>query len=393
MFKLMKLFSVFVILIFSFFLNRTYAEEILIEDLELNQLDNSIILNEDKAPLEAPEETEYLNAKVVEIIDEDSIEIEGKIQIHQKIKISLLEGNEIGKEVIVENGATNTTQLIQYKKGDEVIVSFVKNLNGEEIFYITDIVRTNAILVLFILFVILAILVGGKKGFSSLLAMVASFVILFLFILPQIQSGKDPVITAIFASIIIIPITFYLSHGFNRKTTIAMIGSFGSLIITGILASLFVEFSHLTGTASEEAIFLQMSNEIQYNLKGLLLAGIIIGTLGVMDDITISQTSICFQLYDLKNDLSFKELFTRSIKIGKDHIASMINTLILVYTGASMPLLLLFMNNPRPFDEILNYEMISTEIVRTLVGSIGLILAVPITTYLACYFVKKQKRN
>ncbi len=221
--------------------------------------------------------------------------------------------------------------------------------------------------------------------------MTISFAILFIFVLPQIQAGKDPVLIAILASIIIIPVTFYMSHGFEKKITVSVIATFIALVITGLLSSFFVDLTHLSGTASEESMFLQMSNGIQYNLKGLLLAGIIIGTLGVMDDITVSQTAIVYQLHDLKNDLPFSELFKRSIQIGKDHIASMINTLVLVYTGASMPLLLLFMNNPRPFDEILNFELITTEIVRTLVGSIGLILAVPITTYLACYFVKRTK--
>jgi len=218
-----------------------------------------------------------------------------------------------------------------------------------------------------------------------------TFVILFSFVLPQIQSGKNPVVIAILASIVIIPITFYLSHGFEQKTSIAILGTSIALVITGILSNIFVNLTYLTGTSSEESLFLQTSGGLQYNLKGLLLAGIIIGTLGVIDDITISQTAIVYQLYSLKNDMSFSQLFKKSIEIGKDHIASMINTLILVYTGASLPLLLLFMSSTRPFGEILSYEVVTTEIVRTLVGSIGLILAVPITTYLACHFVKKTR--
>jgi len=216
--------------------------------------------------------------------------------------------------------------------------------------------------------------------------MLLSFGVLFIFVLPQIQAGRDPVLIAVISSIFIIPITFYLSHGFERKTTIAVIGTFIALVITGILAVLFVNGAHLNGF-SEDAMFLQTMDGVQYNLRGILLSGIIIGTLGVMDDITVSQTSIVFQLYDVKKDMTVMELFTRSIQIGKDHIASMVNTLVLVYTGASLPLLLLFMNNPRPLGEILSVEAVSTEIVRTLVGSIGLILAVPITTFLASIFV------
>ncbi len=192
---------------------------------------------------------------------------------------------------------------------------------------------------------------------------------------------------------IIIPITFYLSHGFNKRTTIAIVGTIIALTITGILSVIFSNLAHLSGAESEEVLFLQGMNNTTYNLKGLLLAGILIGTLGIMDDITISQTSIVHQLYDLKKDISTKELFKRSLELGRDHIASMINTLILVYAGASMPLLLLFLSDDRTFSEVISLEVVSTEIVRTLVGSIGLILAVPITTYLACYFVKKLQQN
>ncbi len=337
-------------------------------------------------------ETDYVQGRILEVLEEKDIEIQGITQKYQKLKVLVIEGALDNKEIIVENGASVMAQVILYQKGDTVIMAYTKDFEGKDSFFITDFVRTNGILILFIFFVFISVLIGSKKGFLSLLSMAASFVIIFTFVLPQIQAGRDPVLIAILASIVIIPITFYMSHGFEKKITVSVVATFIALIITGLLSSFFVNLTHLSGTASEEALFLQMSNGVQYNLKGLLLAGIIIGTLGVMDDITVSQTAIVYQLNDLKKDLAFSELFKRSIQIGKDHIASMINTLILVYTGASMPLLLLFMNNPRPFDEILNFELISTEIVRTLVGSIGLILAVPITTYLACYFAKKNSK-
>lgn len=344
----------------------------------------------EQSEIQVPE-TDYIQGKIIEILEEKDIELQGQTQKYQKLKILVTEGSLNGKEIIVENGAFAMAQVILYHKGDTVILSYTKGVEGNDIFYITDFVRTNGILILFIVFIVISLIIGSKKGFFSLLSMAISFAILFIFVLPQIQAGKDPVLIAILASIVIIPVTFYMSHGFEKKITVSVIATFVALVITGLLSIFFVNLTHLSGTASEESMFLQTLGGIQYNLKGLLLAGIIIGTLGVMDDITVSQTAIVYQLHDLKNDLSFSELFKRSIQIGKDHIASMINTLILVYTGASMPLLLLFMNNPRPFDEILNFELITTEIVRTLVGSIGLILAVPITTYLACYFVKRKK--
>jgi len=333
---------------------------------------------------------EYLEGKIIEILEEGEINFQGQSQKYQKLKILVTKGSFKDKEIIVENGSFPTAQVILYHKGDKVMISYDKGFDGTDVFYVTDYIRINGVVILFILFIIISLLIGSKKGLFSLISMVVSFVILFTFVLPRIQGGRDPVLTSILASIVIIPITFYLSHGFNKKTTVSIFGTFIALVITGILSSIFVNITHLTGTSSEEAMFLQTLGGVQYNLKGLLLAGIIIGTLGVMDDVTVSQTAIVYQLHDLKNNLTFSELFLRSIQVGKDHIASMINTLILVYTGASLPFLLLFVNNPRPVSELINFEFITAEIVRTLVGSIGLILAVPITTYLACFFVKRK---
>ena len=167
-------------------------------------------------------------------------------------------------------------------------------------------------------------------------------------------------------------------------------GTLIALIITGILSSVFVEAARLTGFASEEAGFLRVARQM-INIKGLLLAGIIIGVLGILDDITISQSAIVFQLKEANKKLKFNELYKRAMNVGQDHISSMVNTLVLVYAGASLPLLLLFIDNPQPFFEVINYEIIADEIVRTLVGSIGLILAVPITTLIAALVSNKKK--
>jgi len=188
----------------------------------------------------------------------------------------------------------------------------------------------------------------------------------------------------------IIPATFFLSHGFNKKTWIAIGGTLIALIITGVLADIFVEGAKLTGFASEEAGFLQAHKLGLINIKGLLLAGIIIGVLGVLDDITVSQSAIVQQLKEANSKLKAGELYKKAMSVGKDHIASMVNTLILVYTGAALPLLLLFIDNPHPFSDIINYEIIADEVVRTLVGSIGLMLAVPITTFIAAFIASQE---
>lgn len=340
-------------------------------------------------PLFAQEEVsqfpkeEILEGTIVEILEEKELELEGQKQLYQKLEILVTKGTLKDRKIIVEAGDLPVVSQPKYKKGDKVLVSFSKDFAGNDMFYISDFVRRDSLTVLFFIFIALVVLVGGWRGASSLLGMGFSFLIIFKFILPQILAGRDPVLVAILGSLFIVPLTFYLSHGLNRKTTIAMVGTFASLLITGILAKIFVEMARLTGYASEEAAFLQVFKQGVMNVKGLLLAGIIVGALGVLDDVTVAQAAVVEQLRRAKKKIPPKELFIRAMSVGQDHIASMVNTLVLVYTGAALPLLLLFINNPHPFSEIVNYEIIAEEIVRTLVASIGLISAVPITTFLA----------
>ncbi|HVF68934.1 MAG TPA: YibE/F family protein, partial [Xanthomonadales bacterium] len=218
---------------------------------------------------------------------------------------------------------------------------------------------------------------------TSLVGMAVSFLMIFFVVLPQILKGHDPITVAILSSLVIIPVSFYMTHGVNKKTTSAVMGTVISLVITGLLANFFVNIGHLTGFTSDEASFLETAKKGAVQMKGLLLAGIIIGALGVLDDITISQSAIVFQLRNTSEKLKFWQVYKKAMDIGRDHIASMVNTLVLVYTGAALPLLLIFIDNPRPFTEIINYEMISEEIIRTIVVSIGLILAVPLVTLIA----------
>lgn len=335
---------------------------------------------------------ESLEGEVVEILKEGEIGEFGDSQLYQELRVEVSKGSLKDKDIKVQNGNIPTSNIIKYKIGDKLVISHTKDINGNDIFMISDYVRRDSLLVLFIIFSVLAIFIGGKWGLTSILGMAYSFLIIFKFILPQIIKGSDPIIISIIGSAFIIPVTFYLSHGFNKKTNIAIIGTLISLTITGILASIFVNASKLTGFASEEAAFLNFEKAGKINIKGLLLSGIIIGALGILDDITISQSAIVYQLKDVNSKINFKELYSRAMKVGHDHVSSMVNTLVLVYTGAAMPLLLLFINNPKPFSEVINYEIIADEIVRTLVGSIGLILAVPITTLIAASYISKRKQ-
>lgn len=325
------------------------------------------------------QEEEILEGKITGVLAEE----EREDQLYQRLEVLVTKGSLKDKTVIVEVGILPMVNQPRYQEGNEIILSYGQDFEGNDVFFITDFIRRKPLFWLFLIFALLAVAIGKWRGLSSLLGMGLSFLIIFKFILPSISAGNDPIFIAIIGSLFIIPITFYLSHGFNKKTTVAVIATFISLVITGILAQTFVEAAKLTGYASEEAGFLQVAKEGTMNIRGLLLAGIIIGVLGVLDDITVAQAAVVQQLQKVNPRISSGKLFIQAMSVGQDHIASMVNTLVLVYAGAALPLLLLFIDNPHPFSEVINYEIVAGEIVRTLVGSIGLILAVPITTFLA----------
>jgi len=270
-----------------------------------------------------------------------------------------------------------------YKAGDKVMIAKIEDGLGDPQYFIVDYVRRDALMLLGLLFIVCTVLIARKKGIAALLSMAFTFFVIFKFLLPQILSGQNPIIAAVMTGIMTVPVTYYASHGFNKKTHSAALGTIIALILTSVLAYFSIEATKLTGFATEDAVFLTLAVQGGLNMKGLLLAGIIVGLIGILDDITVSQSAIVFKLKENAPHLSVKELYVQGMDIGKDHIGSVINTLILVYTGAALPFLLLFVVNGQNLGTAINYELISEEIVRTLVASIGLIMAVPITTFIA----------
>ncbi|MFA9288717.1 MAG: YibE/F family protein [Weeksellaceae bacterium] len=316
---------------------------------------------------------------------------EAKItNLSKQVTVEVLTGADKGKEFTVTLFDQKQIASQKLRVGDTVIISSIVTPTGSNV-VIVDHVRRTPLMVLFALFVGLVIIVGRRKGFLSFLGMLFSFALIGRFIVPQILLGNNPIFISMLGALFIIPVTFYIAHGISWKTTVAVVSTFLSLLITGILAVIFVHFAKLTGFAAEEAVFLQSMTGQTINLQTLLLGGIIIGAMGVLDDITISQTSIVAKLYKTNPKFSFKQLFAESMDIGRDHIASLVNTLILVYAGASLPLFVLFYGSTYQYSELVNMEIIATEIVRTLVSSIGIVAAVPITTVIACWYVMKQR--
>lgn len=339
-----------------------------------------------------PVQDEVLEGTVIEVVDTNIQEYSpGQRTIAQQVKVQITSGSLQGKIVDVEFNRLLSEGESELKEQDKVLLNYSQDYSGARVFYVIDYVRRPALILLGLLFVAMVLLVGRWKGVSSLIGLVSSFVIIATVIMPGIQTGYSPLLVALLGAALIIIFTFYLSHGLNEKTTWAVIGTLAALTVTGMLSIVFISMARLTGFASEEVAFLQFLKEGNLDARGLLLASIIIGALGVLDDITISQTSVVLELKKANQKLTPAEVFIRAMNVGKDHIASLVNTLILVYTSSSLPLLLLFtVDQSRGLMDVVNYEIVAEEIVRTLVGSIGLVAAVPLTTFLAAYLGFKK---
>lgn len=339
-----------------------------------------------------PPKQEYYKGQVTQIIKEGSRDIEQYKNFFQFIEVKFLEGPEKGKTVTFENGGSlKMVEQKSLKAGDQIIVLKVTQ-NDKVTYSVWDKLRLNYIYFAVIAFFALILIFAGVRGIGSILGMIISFGILIGFIVPQILAGADPLLVSIEGSLVIMFVTIYLAHGVSKRTTSAVISTFISLTLVGILAFIFVKIFHLTGLGDENSYLLQM-RAANINPQGLLLGGIIIGALGVLDDITTTQSAAVFELFKLNRKLSITDLFIKGYTIGREHIASLVNTLILAYVGVSLGLFVIFVLNPNntPVWVILNSEMLSEEIVRSIAGSIGLILAVPITTLIASFIAKRDK--
>ncbi len=331
------------------------------------------------SPLTVLAKNQLVEARVVGVV-EQVLEPESRNVESQRVKVVVLSGDLEGREYLVNQDKELLANNPFFETGDRVLL----DIDGDSV-VIVDFVRRPQLTALFLSFAILAIVVGGRRGAMSLLAMGVTFLIIFFMVLPMLLSGANPIFVALLASVFIIPLTFYLSHGVSIKTHSAVVGTLVTLFFVALLSSWSIDFTRLSGFASEEAAFLQGELGERINIKGLLLAGIIISLLGILDDITTAQASIVLELKRANKKLTSVDLFIRAMRVGRDHISSLVNTLILVFAGSSLPLLVLFTNSGQNFSVVLNYEMIADEIVRTLLGSIGLILAVPITTAVSAW--------
>ncbi|MGK2948734.1 MAG: YibE/F family protein [Acidimicrobiales bacterium] len=290
---------------------------------------------------------------------------------------------ELGQFQVSVNEAT-----ARFSDGQGIVVGHQPEAAEGFEYYFNDFQRQLPMVALAGLFVVAVIALGRWQGLRALVGVFLTGVVMVAFLFPAVLSGRDPVTVALVSAVVIALMTLYFTHGVNDMTTVALLGTFGALGLTAVLAILFTNLASFTGFSTEDAFYLQVVTA-EVDIKGLILAGIIIGSLGVLDDVTVTQASAIWQLHEANPSYGPRQLYAAGVKIGRDHIASTVNTLVLAYAGAALPLLLLYTQAGRSLTDVAVGELVAVEIVRTLVGSIGLVAAVPLTTGLAAYVVTR----
>lgn len=334
----------------------------------------------------------YVKAKVIDIIKEQTSESDGYKVFSQTVKVQLLEGPLKGQTVLVDRGSDFRLSDSQKVHVSQIVILDIASVPGQPPQYaITDTYRLNYLIYILLAFFIVIIVIAGKKGIGSIVGLGVSLLVILGFIVPQMLQGHDPLLISIAGSFIILIVTTYLAHGFSKQTTIAVVSTFVSLSVTVGLALLAVNLAHLAGLGTEDSYLLELNPTQSINPKGLLLGGIIIGTLGALNDITTTQVASIFALKKSNPSMHWLVLAEHGFLIGREHIVSLVNTLVLAYAGSALTVFIFFILNPAhiPWWVIINNESVAEEIVRTLAGSFGLVLAVPFTTALATAYVTK----
>ncbi|MBU1292589.1 YibE/F family protein [Patescibacteria group bacterium] len=324
-------------------------------------------------------------ARVLSVVDQGIQQIPGTdvADRAQLLSAEVLTGEEKGKVVSFRNDFT------QLEEGDLFYLRhLVSPTDGTEFYSVADPYRLNVLIGLAVVFVFLVFLFGGLQGMRGLLSLVGSLLLIFYVLLPGISSGLSPVFVAIGVASLIIIVGSYITHGFTRTTTAAVIGMISTVVVTGLAAWLVVDMAALSGYGSDESVYLRFQSGGTIDLIGVLLGGILIGLLGVLYDSAIGQAVAVEELLRIGGSVSKKEVYLRALRIGREHIGALVNTLAIAYVGASLPLFLLLQYSSASAGYIVNGEVFATEIVRILIGSIGLVLAVPVTTLIAVYLIR-----
>jgi len=336
---------------------------------------------------------DFYTATVLSILGEIRDEDPDFPRTVQTVRMRLNDGRD-NPEFTMENGVLPGRGDMLLKEGETVVVERLSKADGSVQYLVREKYRLWHIVALVAAFVVAAVILGGITGIMSIAGLFVSIGILVFFVIPRIMGGADPLLSCLIGSVLIACTSLFLAHGYNLRTRIALLSTLLTLGLSACIAVLFVRAGKLFGMGTEESLFLQMGQLQDLDLRGLLLGGIIIGCLGVLDDITTAQTAAIDEIRKANPSLGKKELLSAGFSVGKEHIASLINTLALAYVGTSLPLLLLLhsqSNQAFPAWVTLNAEFLGEEIVRTLVGSLTLLFAVPISTWIAVTMLHGKK--
>jgi uncharacterized membrane protein len=330
----------------------------------------------------------YPKAQVVEVISQTVKEIPGTdtSSQYQTITAKLLDGPDAGQVIRVDN------DYLMMQPGDVFYFRHTVNSSeGVDFYSVSDPYRLPVLEFFIGLFLLCLFVFGGKQGVRGLLALLASFFFIWVLLLPGILHGYSPVLVSVGVSSLIIILGSYITHGLNRATTAAVAGMLATIVITGLLAYGAIHWAHLSGFSAEASTDLNFSTRGAIDFVGLLLGSMLIGLLGVLYDAAISQAVAVEELFGMHEDTNPRHVFTRAMRIGREHIGALVNTLAITYVGVSLPLILLFQQSHLDLLLTVNQELFATEIIRMMIGSIGLILAVPITTLVAVYMLAGRK--
>ncbi len=338
----------------------------------------------------------YARAQVIQVLSQGIQTYDHIKNYNESLKVAFLEGKEKGKKVVVSysNDATfGINEKIQ--AGDIVVIDSKPDFSGKKLYTLYEPYRLTNLWWILGFFILLIIIIAGKKGIGALIGLSISLLTILTYIMPNILKGQDPITVSTVGCIIILFFTTFIAHGISLKTCVAVISTALSLLIAAMLALFSVHFTFLLGLGNENIYSLQLATTHTINPQGLLLGSILIGTLGALNDVTTTQAITIFTLARENPRQSFSYFFFKGMTIGREHIASIINTLVLAYAGSSLIIFLFFAFNPvqLPLWLILNNESTMQEIVKTIVGSCALILAVPITTALGTFTVLHVKKN
>ncbi len=326
-------------------------------------------------------ETGYVEGRILELVE--------RSQPPDGALVLLPDGHVISADLPAAD-PSGTFELPAYEAGERVELYFSPSPGGERVYVVVDWVRRPALGWLVALFAVASFAVAGLKGLRAVAATAVSLAIVVSFIVPRILDGGDPVVVSLVGVGGILLLAIYFVHGVSWSTTAALAGTYAAVAVTMLLGIGFSDAARLTGLGNEDAMFL-LSAAPQVALRGLLLAGLLIGALGALTDITIVQASVVRELAHTDPSLGLRELYRRGMNVGRDHVGSLVNTLVLAYTGSGLALFILLNLGEVPLARAVNLELVANEVVHTLVGSIGLILAVPITTGLAAWWFRGDR--